>query len=77
MQVDIYATQDDCETLNDSVIREKCLANTFIINNLNSPNTENDRFCTFCASHGKSDSNICVTLLKIWRTLFKIRYVLM
>ena len=73
MQVDIYATQDDCETLNDSVIREKCLANTFIINNLNSPTTENDRFCTFCESHGKSDSNICVTLLKIWRTLFAIR----
>ena len=73
MQVDIYATQDDCETLNDSVIREKCLANTFIINNLNSPTTENDRFCTICASHGKNDSNICVTLLKIWRTLFKIR----
>ena len=73
MQADIYAMQDDCEALNDSVIREKCLANTFIIDHLNSPNTENEWFCTFCASHGNSDSNICVTLLKIWRTLFKIR----
>ena len=73
MQADIYAMQDDCETSNGSDIKEKCLANVFIIDQLQSPNTENERFCTFCASHGNGDSNICVTLLKIWRTLFKIR----
>ena len=73
MQADIYDTQDDCEASNESDIREKCLANAFIINTLHSPNTENERFCTFCTSIGNSDSSICVTLLRIWRTLFKIR----
>ena len=73
MQADIYAMQDDCEASNDTGIREKCLANTFIIDLLKSPSTENERFCKFCASGGSSDSNICVTLLKIWRTLYKIR----
>ena len=73
MQADIYDTQDDCEASNESGIREKCLANAFIIDLLKSPNTENEKFCKFCASRGSSDSNICVTLLKIWRTLYKIR----
>ena len=73
MQADIYDTQDDCEASNESGIIEKCLANAFIINTLHSPNTENERFCTFCNSSGDGDGNICVTLLKIWRTLFKIR----
>ena len=73
MQADIYAMQDDCETSNDSGTREKCLANTLIIDQLQSPSTENERFCKLCASRGNSDSNVCVTLLKIWRTLFKIR----
>ena len=73
MQADIYAMQDGCETSKDSAKREKCLANALIIELLNSPNTENQKFCKFCTAGGNSDSNICVTLLKIWRTLYKIR----
>ena len=73
MAKDVYDTQEDCEKLLGSNKKERCTANKGIIDKIWK---EDKRFCSFCSSISNSvfiSENMCLTLLKVWQTLKKVR----
>ena len=68
MQKGMYATT--CENKDDYRNKDGCHANAKIIEKI----TQEDKsFCDFCLSPSNSNINVCVTLLKLWQTLLKVR----
>ena len=70
MAKDVYEPQEDCERILGSSTKERCTTNKDIIDK---SLKQDERFCSLCSSIRNSDMNICVTLLKVWQTLLKIR----